>query len=113
MVLSGGVLSGGVLSGGVLSGGVLSRRVLSRGGFVTGGFCPAGYCPGGFVQGGFALESIIDMMYVVDQSKECPQIYLPKNACCLNLQLPILFFKSIISDMHHHNRISMISYMTL
>ena len=41
-------------------------------------------------------------MYVVDQSKQCAQIYLQKNACCLKLQLLILFFvKSIISDMHH------------
>ena len=42
------------------------------------------------------------MMYVEDQSKQCAQIYLQKNACCLKLQLLILFFvKSIISDMHH------------
>ena len=41
------------------------------------------------------------MMYVVDQSKQCAQIYLQKIACCLKLQLPMLFFvKSIISDMH-------------
>ena len=38
-------------------------------------------------------------MYLVDQSKPCPQICLQKN--CL-LQLQILFsVKSIISDMHH------------
>ena len=55
------------------------------------------------------MDTIIDMMYVVDQSKECPHIYFPKNACCLNLQLPILFFvKSIISDMHHR-----ITYMSI
>ena len=48
------------------------------------------------------IHVIIDMMYVVDQSKQCAQIYLQKIACCLKLQLPILFFvKSIISDMHH------------
>ena len=42
------------------------------------------------------------MMYVVDQSKQCAQIYLQKIARCLKLQLPILFFvKSIISDIHH------------
>ena len=42
------------------------------------------------------------MMYVVDQSKQCAHIYLQKNACCLKLQLLMLFFvKSIISDMHH------------
>ena len=41
-------------------------------------------------------------MYLVDQSKRSfAQIYLQKNACCIKLQLPILFFvKSIISDMH-------------
>ena len=48
------------------------------------------------------LDTIIDMMYVVDQSKQCAQIYLQKIACCLKLQLLILFFvKFIISDMHH------------
>ena len=48
------------------------------------------------------LDTIIDMMYVVDQSKQCAQIYLQKIACCLKLQLLILFFvKLIISDMHH------------
>ena len=48
------------------------------------------------------LDAIIDMMYVVDQSKQCSLIYLQKIACCLKLQLLILFFvKSIISDMHH------------
>ena len=56
------------------------------------------------------LDTIIDMMYVmyvVDQSKQCAQIYLQKIACCLKLQLLMLFFvKSIISDMHHR-----ISYM--
>ena len=42
------------------------------------------------------------MMYVVDQSKQCAQIYLPKNTCCLKLQLLILYFvKSLISDMHY------------
>ena len=46
---------------------------------------------------------MIDMMYQVDQSKPYSQIYLQKIACCINLQLPILFFvKSIISDMHDH-----------
>ena len=41
-------------------------------------------------------------MYVVNQSKQCAQIYLQKIACCFKLQLLILFFvKSIISDMHH------------
>ena len=41
-------------------------------------------------------------MYVVDQSKQCAQIYLQKIACCLKLQLLILFFVIlIISDMHH------------
>ena len=45
----------------------------------------------------------------VDQSKPCVQIYMQKNACCINLQLPILFFvNSIISDMHHR-----ITYMYL
>ena len=45
----------------------------------------------------------IDMMYQVDQSKPCAQKPFQKIACCINLQLPILFFvKSIISDMHHH-----------
>ena len=44
----------------------------------------------------------MNMMYVVDQSKQCAQIYLQKIACCLKLQLLILFFvKSIILDMHH------------
>ena len=53
------------------------------------------------------LDTIIDMMYVVDQSKQCAQIYLPKFECCLKLQLLMLFFvKSIISDMYHR-----ISYM--
>ena len=57
------------------------------------------------------MDTIIDMMYVVDQSKECPQIYLPKNACCLNLQLPILFFvKSIISDKHHRKTYRSINF---
>ena len=42
------------------------------------------------------LDTIIDMMYVVNQSKQCAQIYLPKIASCLNLQQPIvIFFKSI------------------
>ena len=50
------------------------------------------------------MYTIIDMMYLVDQSKPCAQKYLQKIARCLNLQLPILFFvKSITSDMHHHN----------
>ena len=41
------------------------------------------------------------MYYVVDQSKQCAQIYLQTIACCL-LQLPILYsVESIISDMHH------------
>ena len=41
-------------------------------------------------------------MYLVDQSKQCAQIYLQKIACYLKLQLLILFFvKLIISDMHH------------
>ena len=35
------------------------------------------------------------MMYAVDQSKQCAQIYLQKNACCLKLQLLILFFCQI------------------
>ena len=48
------------------------------------------------------MDTIIDMMYVVDQSKQCAQIYLQKFACCLKLQLLMLFFvKSIISDMYH------------
>ena len=48
------------------------------------------------------LYTIIYMMYVVDQSKQCAQIYLQKNACSLKLQLLILFLvKSMISDMHH------------
>ena len=48
------------------------------------------------------LVTIIEMMYAVNQSKQCAQIYLQKIACCLKLQLLILFFvKSIISDMHH------------
>ena len=38
------------------------------------------------------LDTIIDMMYVVDQSKQCAQMYLQKNACCLKLQILILFF---------------------
>ena len=39
-----------------------------------------------------------DMMYIVDQPKQCAQIYLLKNACCLKLQLLILVFvESIIS----------------
>ena len=41
------------------------------------------------------------MMYLVDQPKPCAQIYLQSIAFCMNLQLPIVFFKSIISDMHH------------
>ena len=41
------------------------------------------------------------MMYLVDQPKPCAQIYLQNIAFCMNLQLPIVFFKSIISDMHH------------
>ena len=48
------------------------------------------------------LGTIIDMMYVVDQSKQCAQIYLQKITCCFKLQLTLLFFvKLIISDMHH------------
>ena len=48
------------------------------------------------------LDTFIGMMYVVDQSKQCAQIYLQKIKCCLKLQLLILFFlKWIISDMHH------------
>ena len=48
------------------------------------------------------LDTIIGMMYVVDQSKQCAQKYLQKIACCLKLQLLMLFFvKSIISNMHH------------
>ena len=42
------------------------------------------------------MDTIIDMMYVIDQSKQCAQIYLPKKIlCCLNLQLPIVSFKSV------------------
>ena len=42
------------------------------------------------------------MMYVVDQAKQCAQIYFQIIACCLKLQLLMLYFvKSIISDMHH------------
>ena len=48
------------------------------------------------------LDTIIDMMYLVDQSKPCVQIYLPKK-CMLHkfaITLP-LFVNSIIPDMHH------------
>ena len=49
------------------------------------------------------IGEIINKMYQVDQSKPCAQIYLQKIECCINLQLPILFFvKSNSSDMHHH-----------
>ena len=56
------------------------------------------------------MDTIIDMMYVVDQSKECPQIYLPKKmlvAKICNYQY-YFFVKSIISDMHHR-----ITYMSI
>ena len=55
------------------------------------------------------MDTIIDMMYVVDQSRVLTNILAQKNAGCLNLQLAILFFvKSIISDMHHR-----ITYMSI
>ena len=49
------------------------------------------------------LDTIIDKLYVVDQSKQSAQIYLQKNACCLKLQLLLILFfvKTTISDMHH------------
>ena len=48
------------------------------------------------------MDTIIDMMYQVDQSKTGRTKIFAKIAGCINLQLPILFFvKSIISDMHH------------
>ena len=50
-------------------------------------------------------------MYLVDQSKLCEQIYLQKIACCINLQLPILFFvKSIISGMYHRITLMYINF---
>ena len=56
-------------------------------------------------------DTIIDMMYLVDQSKPWAQIYLQKNACCINLQLPIVFFVNlIISDMHHRIAYMYINY---
>ena len=57
------------------------------------------------------MNTIIDMMYVVDQSKECPQIYLPQKvlvAYICNYQYYFFFVKSIISDMHHR-----ITYMSI
>ena len=51
------------------------------------------------------------MTYVVDQSKQCVQIYLLKNCMLPKLQLPILFFvKSIISDMHHRKTYMYINF---
>ena len=44
-------------------------------------------------------------MYLVDQSKPCTQIYLHKFA-----SLPIFFFKSITSDMHHHKTYMYINF---
>ena len=51
------------------------------------------------------LDTIIDMMYLVDQSKPCAQIYLHKFAT-----IPIVFFKSITSDMHHHKTYMYINF---
>ena len=45
---------------------------------------------------------IVIIISIIDQSKQCAQIYLQKIARCFKLQLLIPFFvKSIISDMHH------------
>ena len=42
-------------------------------------------------------------MYLVDHSKRANKYICKKNACYINLQLPILFFaKSVILDMHQH-----------
>ena len=47
--------------------------------------------------------SIFSKIGLVDRSKPCTQIYLPKNACCINLQLPIVILeKSILLDMLYH-----------
>ena len=46
--------------------------------------------------------SIFRKIGLVDQSKPCTQIYLQKNANCINLQLAIrISKKSRLSDMHH------------
>ena len=56
------------------------------------------------------MDTSIDMMYVVDQSKESPQIYLPKKCLLPKFAITntIFFVKSIISDMHHR-----ITYMSI
>ena len=52
------------------------------------------------------VDTVIDMMNLVDPSKPCTQNYLQKIAICINLQLPIVILKkkSIISDMRHHKK---------
>ena len=56
------------------------------------------------------MDTIIDMMYVVDQSKECPQIYLTQKMLVAYICNYQYYFcvKSIISDMHHR-----ITYMSI
>ena len=56
------------------------------------------------------MGTTIDMMYVVDQSKDCLQIYFPQKmlvAYICNYQY-YFFVKSIISDMHYR-----ITYMSI
>ena len=55
--------------------------------------------------------SIFRVIGFVDQSKACTLIYLQKIASCINLQLPIVFFKeSIMSDMHRHEAYMSINF---
>ena len=44
--------------------------------------------------------SIFSIIGWVDQSKACTLIYLQKMASCINLQLPIVIFKELMSDIH-------------
>ena len=46
--------------------------------------------------------TVIERMYLVDQSNRAHRYNCKQLTCSMNLQLPILFFaKSIIPDMHH------------
>ena len=49
-----------------------------------------------------ACRSIFNKIELVDQLKQCTQIYLQKIASCIHLQIPIEILKiTTISDMHH------------
>ena len=57
------------------------------------------------------LDTIIDRMYLVDQSKPCAQIYLQKIPSCINIKLPIIIFKKlIIWDLCHRKTYMYINF---